>query len=258
METTITYLRRGASAEALKIKNSWALWLSLLAPLSVVGMTFLVFFFRGDRILKPGTDPWFIWMTNNFMATSQLLIPLFLALVTALVNGIEHNSFGWKQLYAAPVPKWTVFLNKYLLLLGLTLVSFATFWAGVLAAGYVLGFLKPEFGFQHYYHVQSISVGIFRIFIGSLFILTLQFCISFRCKSIAVSIGSGILFVLAFLIASSWEYIGYYPYSWPYFAALASTTKQASFFVPQMGYSLAGSAVLLALGTWHSGRSIVS
>ncbi|WP_207430850.1 ABC transporter permease [Sabulibacter ruber] len=256
METTVTYLRRGLSAESLKIKNSWALWLSVLAPLSVVGMTFLVFFFRGDRILKPGADPWFHWVGNNFMATSQLLLPMFLALVTALVNGIEHNSYGWKQLYAAPVPKWTVFVNKYLLLLWLTLVSFVTFWAGLLAAGYLLGFLKPEFGFQHYQHVAHISIGAFRIFLASLFILTLQFCISFQFRNIAVSIGSGIMFVLAFLIGSSWEHIGYYPYSWPFFAANTSTSKEAHLFVPQMWYSLGCSAALLVLGTWYSSKRV--
>ncbi|RNI27859.1 hypothetical protein EFA69_17335 [Rufibacter immobilis] len=252
MEATYTFLRCGVSAEALKIKNSWAFWLSLLAPLSIVSMNFLVFYFKGDRILKPGVDPWFTFAGNNFTATAQLLAPMFLALITALVNGIEHHANGWKQLYAAPMPRWMVFLNKYLLVLGLVLLTFCTFCLGLFAAGYLLGWLKPALGFQYYDHVQSISLGGFRVFIGSLFIFTLQFCISYRFKSIGLSIGLGILFIMAFLIGSRWEYIGYYPYSWPYFSASAFYMKASAVFVPQMWYSLGSSIALLVLAICHS------
>jgi hypothetical protein len=251
MNTAMTYLGRGVSAEALKIKNTWALWLAVLAPLSIVGMTFLVFFFRGHLILKPGTNPWLMWAGNNFAATCQLLVPLFLALITALVNGTEHQSGGWKQLYALPVPKGWVFLNKFLLQLGLVVLACVVFWAGIVAGGYLLGLVRPSLGFQHFHHVQSISLNAFRLLVGSLFIFTLQFCISFRFKSIAMSIGLGILFTLAFLIGSSWEHIGYYPYSWPYFSAV-NLLGEAPLFVSQMGYSLAGSMVLFLLGLWDS------
>ncbi|WP_066839138.1 ABC transporter permease [Rufibacter ruber] len=254
MEAIGIYLRRGLSAEALKIKRTWAFWLALLAPLAVVSMTFLVFFFRGEKLIKPGEDPWFLWAGNNFYATAQLLVPMYLALITALVNGTEHTSHGWKQLYALPVPKWSVFLNKYLLQLGLVLATYFTFLAAMLAAGYVLGWVRPELGFQHYHHVGSISLGSFRIFIGSLFIFTLQFCISYRYKSIAMSIGLGILFTLAFLIGSRWEHIGYYPYSWPYFSAMGFFTKGAGVFVPQMWYSVLASLSLLLLALWASAR----
>ncbi len=237
----------------MKIKNTWALWLSVLAPLSSIGMTFLVFFFKGHLMLKPGTDPWMMWAGNNFAATAQLLVPLYLALITALVNGTEHQSGGWKQLYALPVPRWWVFLNKFLLQFGLMLLAYVVFWLGVLAGGYLLGLVRPGLGFQHFHHVQSISLNAFRILVGSLFIFTLQFCISFRFKSIALSIGLGILFTLAFLIGSRWEHIGYYPYSWPYFSS-AYNLKEAQVFVPQMGYSLAGSLVLFLLGLWDSCR----
>ncbi|WP_210488668.1 ABC transporter permease [Rufibacter aurantiacus] len=252
--TAILYVRRGLSAEALKIKHTWALRLAMLAPLSVVGMTFLVFFFKGHLILKPGSDPWFAWAGNNFMATAQLLVPLFLALLTALVNGTEHQSGGWKQLYALPVPRWSVFLNKYLLLLALVSLAYVTFGLGMLGGGYLLGWLRPDLGFQNYYHVQSISLGAFRIFVGSLFIFTLQFCLSFRFRSIGMSIGLGILFTLAFLIGSRWEHIGYYPYSWPTFSAIAFQAKSATWFVPQMWYSLGSSGLLFLVGLWDSCR----
>ncbi|QHL86540.1 ABC transporter permease subunit [Nibribacter ruber] len=251
MESTLTYLGRGISAEALKIKFTWAFWLSLLAPLSIVGMTFLVFFFRGEKLVRPGMDPWLLWANNNFYATAQLLVPMFLALITALVNGIEHSSLGWKQLYALPMPKWAVFLNKYLLQLGLVALSFVTFLAGLLAGGYLLGWVRSDLGFQDYHHVQSIAVTGFRIFIGSLAIFTLQFCISFRFKSIAMSIGLGILFTLAFLIGSRWEHIGYFPYSWPYFSAMTFTIKPAGLFIEQMWYSL-GLSVLVLLGALYA------
>ncbi|GGK69379.1 ABC transporter permease [Rufibacter glacialis] len=254
MSTITTYLGRGVSAEALKLKHTWALWLSLLAPLSIVSMTFLVFFFKGHLLLKPGSDPWFFWATNNFLATSQLLLPLFLALLTALVNGTEHQSGGWKQLYTQPVPKWSVFLNKYLLVLGLVVLSFVTFWVGLLVGGYFLGLLRPELGFQKYHHEQEITLAIFRILVASLFVFTLQFCLCFRCKSIALSIGLGILFTMAFLIGSRWEHIGYYPYSWTYFASAAFSARTTEFFVPQMWYSLVGSLGLFALGLWDSCR----
>ncbi|KAA3438349.1 ABC transporter permease [Rufibacter hautae] len=254
MNTALTFASRGLSAEALKIKHTWALWLALLAPLSIVGMTFLVFFFKGHLFLKSNSDPWLVWATNNFLATAQLLVPLFLALLTALVNGTEHQSGGWKQLYALPVPRWTVFLNKYLLLLALVILAYGTFWLGMLGGGYLLGWLRPELGFQNFHHVQSISLGAFRILVGSLCIFTLQFCLSFRFKSIALSIGLGILFTLAFLIGSRWEHIGYYPYSWPTFSAAAFQAKGSAWFVPQMWYSLAASGLVFLVGLWDSCR----
>ncbi|MFC6999532.1 ABC transporter permease [Rufibacter roseus] len=254
MELAYSFLVRGFSAEALKIKRTWALWLSLLAPLSVVSMNFLVFFFRGDKLLKLGEDPWPLWAGNNFNITGQLLLPLFLTLITALVNGAEHNSHGWKQLYALPLPKWSVFLNKYLLQLGLVLLSSITFILGLFAAGYLLGVVRPDLGFLEFHHLQSVIFGALRIFIGSLFVFTAQFYISFRFKSIAMSIGLGILFTVAFLIGARWEHIGYYPYSWPAFSAMAFYAKQTSLFIPEMWYSLAGSIVLLLIGIWDSAR----
>ncbi|WP_125077645.1 ABC transporter permease [Rufibacter latericius] len=254
MNTSTTYLSRGISAEALKLKHTWALWLAFLAPLSIVSMNFMVFFFKGHLIVKPGSDPWFNWAGNNFSVTAQLLAPLFLALLTALVNGTEHQSGGWKQLYALPVPRAWVFLNKYLLLLGLVILSYATFWAGLLASGYLLGELRPDLGFQNYHHEQSISLSAFRILVGSLFIFTLQFCLSYRFKSFAMGIGLGILFTLAYLIGARWEYIGYYPYSWPGFSAMASQAPGVAWFVPQMWYSMVFSGLLLAAALLDSCR----
>ncbi|MGV3540209.1 MAG: hypothetical protein ACO1OQ_10385, partial [Rufibacter sp.] len=112
----------------------------------------------------------------------------------------------------------------------------------------------PDLGFQEYHHVQSISLGAFRIFVASLFIFTLQFCLSFRFKSIALSIGLGIMFTLAFLIGSRWEHIGYYPYSWPSMAAAAYYAKEASWFTAHMWYSSSGSLLLLLFGIWESSR----
>ncbi|WP_192820723.1 ABC transporter permease [Rufibacter sp. LB8] len=252
MSTALVTLQRGISSEALKIKRTWAFWLSVLAPLSIVGMNFLVFYFKGDRIVKPGQDPWGLWAGNNFSITAQLLVPLFLALITALVNGMEHNSLGWKQLYAAPVPRWSVFLNKFLLLLGLVVLTYATFLVGVLLGGYALGYTRPHLKFQDYHHVATISLAAFRILVASLFIFTLQFYISFRFKSIAMGIGLGILFTLAFLVASRWEHIGYYPYSWPSFAAMAFYAQEKAVFIPQMWYSLGSSLFLLLIGVWES------
>lgn len=44
----ITYYRSSLSAEALKLKNTFSLWLSILAPCALVSMYVIAFWSKGE------------------------------------------------------------------------------------------------------------------------------------------------------------------------------------------------------------------
>ena len=77
------------------------------------------------------------------------MMPLLIALVTALLNGIEHSDKQWKHLFALPVPRWAVYFAKLIVAQGLILTStlvLALFTAIVGVVGYVFATGTRECG----------------------------------------------------------------------------------------------------------------
>ncbi|MBP7689577.1 MAG: ABC transporter permease, partial [Thermoflexales bacterium] len=142
--SSITALRRAVSAETLKLKRTLALWLVLIAPLTVVVLNFLMLWQRGASYLLEPDSAW-QGLTQNIAAFwSLLMLPLYVTLETALLGGVEHTAQQWKHLYALPLPRWSTYAAKWLISMSVVAASTIVLWLGTILCGLALNVVDPE------------------------------------------------------------------------------------------------------------------
>jgi hypothetical protein len=143
-------LIRVLHAESLKIKRTLALKLVVISPAVLV---LLVFFMASQSpfstVNRHGiADEWNELSTLVLRFWAALMLPLFLALETALTAGIDHTGNQWKSLFARPVPRWTFYTAKLMVAAGMVFASAIVLVCGVLLAGAILPHVQPETVFR--------------------------------------------------------------------------------------------------------------
>jgi hypothetical protein len=98
-------------SEILKLRRTRALWLALGAPLSV-GVLFALLVASGGISFEDTT--WTRSVQGMVGLWGMLMLPLYVALETALINAIDHEAGGWTHLFALPVPRWCLHAAKLL------------------------------------------------------------------------------------------------------------------------------------------------
>ena len=134
-------------------------------------------------------------------------------------TGSSRNRRGAQAILARPIPRWTVYVSKLLVVVVLTVAASAILLGGLLLAGTVMGHFNSavRLGFPVPF------AGIFQIaeMTGlAFFALTIQHWVSLRWRAFFVAIGFGIVAtvaIVAMLLAAgqygSWPQ--YYPWALP-------------------------------------------
>ncbi len=229
-------LYHALQAEILKYKNTWALYLSIGAPLFITSVMFLVFYFKGQEILQDTPEPWAIWSSYNINSGLSILYPLFLILITVLVNNTEHSNNSWKHIFALPVSKTTIYRSKYLFVLLLVFFSICIYTILILAYGNALAWFRPELNFVPFEYTLRILNLVAQGFAAALGILSIQFFVSWRWRSVVVPIGLGMAMFVFSMVLSRWEYIVYFPYAYPLFAAVKANFDDSVAISAQVWY----------------------
>jgi len=100
------------STEVIKVKNSFAFWLTILVAV-IIPIGLLLAFSYEWRILipKPGVNPWEDYLSRAYNGCA-FATPLFVLLIIGLVLNIEHASQGWKHIFTLPTSRGKIFLSK--------------------------------------------------------------------------------------------------------------------------------------------------
>jgi hypothetical protein len=250
----LTQLRHSLSADVLKLKRTAALWLTLGAGALPVALTWLIYFFKGQHILKPGQNPWPPYVMNNWQTATGLLLPLFVVLLSALVLHTENKALGWKHLYAQPLSRLAVFGSKLLVLLSLNLVALLSYATLLLASGWLLGLLRPALHFADFSApLAAFPPLLLHTFVGTLGILALQYVAALWWRSFVAPVAAGMACTITALTLLRWEYIDWVPYAAPLLAGKGVQYKAAtltvSWAMPDSGLlALGWFAVVLLVG----------
>lgn len=211
-------LMRALSAEALKLRGTLALWMSLIAPSLVVGLSVLQLTIA--NIPRPATvrpaEAWQGFMLMALQLWAFLMMPLFITLQSALLAGLEHGNHQWKHLLSLPIPKSVHYVAKLTALLGLTALSLLALSLLLPVGGWVLMQLQPKLGIGGPPPWGMLAINIPACFAASMLMIAIHTWVATRWRSftIAVSIGMGAT-VAGFLIMQSHKYGMYYPWSLP-------------------------------------------
>jgi hypothetical protein len=261
-EVKMTAMGRALWAETLKMKRTLALWLALIAPFLIVMLQFLIYYDRGQHMIREGQNAWFWFAQQTFVFWSLLMLPLFVPLETALLSGLEHGSDHWKHLFALPLPRWTVYAAKQvagLALIGLGMLALAGL---SVLAGLGLRILKPGMGFEAPIPLLRILEFAGLIYLASWLITALHTWVGMRWRSFVVAMGFGVAMTVAGTVVINTDWANLYPWTLPVFVAngfmrggamfpeLASEVKPLA----ELAVGSLGGLVVAVLGCWEFTR----
>jgi hypothetical protein len=150
----------------------------------------------------------------------MLMMPLYITLQTALIAGLDHSENQWKAILARPIPRWTVYVAKLLIVGVLTAAASVVLLGGILLAGTVLRALTSGVRFGFRVPFASILLQTAQMTGLAFLSLTIQHWVSLRWRAFSVATGFGIVATVttfAMLLAAgqygSWP--EYYPWALP-------------------------------------------
>jgi hypothetical protein len=248
MSGAVLFLRV-LSTEVLKLKRTLAVWMVLLAPLVVVELFFIIEFFSANRLgVRPG-DRWLQIVQNAIGLWTILMLPMFLALETSLLAGLEHVDKNWKSLLALPPPRWMIYVSKWLVVVGMLWSAHLAFAASMLASGAMLRAFKPIL------HITALPLTplltpLLKISASALLALTVQHWVSLRWQSFTAAFGFGMCaMVIGFVTVNSVDFGPWYPWSMSMHALRPRPGSPNVMLV-----AAAASLVVAALGAWDFSR----
>jgi hypothetical protein len=145
------------------------------------------------------------------------MLPLYIALETAMVAGVDHSGNQWKSLLARPVPRWTFYVAKLIVVAAMTGASTLALFAGILMDGAILPHIQKQvaFGFPIPWAAilrRNAEVA------GLMFpALVIQHWVSLRWRSFSVAIGTGIVATMVgFFAVAAGRQLGDWPQYFPW------------------------------------------
>lgn len=244
---------RALDAERLKLRRTLALALTVVAPLAIVALILAEVLDRGPLdglFMDAGETPWeaFLRMTMNWW--SLLMLPLFVTLEAALVANVEHSGDHWKQLFALPVSRGSLYAAKQTVVMALVLLSLVALVVLSVVAGAVVNVLYPDtpYGWSIPWGYALRLGGL--VFLGSWLVAALHTWVSLRWRSFVVPSALGIVMTVAGVMVINSDVGPYYPWTLSAIAMLGWVREGLLPMVPLV-VSMAGGAAVALLGGWN-------
>jgi ABC-2 type transport system permease protein len=250
----MTALARAFGAELLKLRRTLALWMVVVTPAAVVTLQFFALFRLRGAPGGGGTDAWPMFVTSITNLWAVFMLPLFVALETALLAALEHNPRTWKHLFALPVPRWTVLAAKLgvaVLCVAGAAAALAVFLVG---AGHLLRVLKPALAFGPSAPVGLLVERLVVVSAAALAIVVVHSWVAIRWPSTTAALATGIVGTFVTLFAAGGTIGKYWLWAMP-INTIGGTGER----LPLALAVGAGGAVVLALAAgWDLLRRDVS
>lgn len=246
-------LLRVLHAEVLKMKRTVAWKMVVLCPALVLAMVFFVasqapfstLHLDGVRNEWPKLARSVLWFWTF------LMMPLYITLQTAVMAGLDHSENHWKSLLARPVPRWTLYVAKLIVVMALIAASTVVLLSGIFLAGAALPLVQPEvvFGFPIPW-AKIVRDGL--SITGLAFLaLTIQYWVSLRWRSFSVAIGVGMAAaVVGFFSVAVGQQLGGWPQYVPWALPMLVLAKQPHSIGAVLVIGGALGVLAAAIGCW--------
>jgi ABC-2 type transport system permease protein len=180
-----------------------------------------------------------------------LMMPLYITLEAALVAGLDHSENQWKSLLARPVPRWTLYVAKLIVVMAMTVTGTAILVGGILMSGVILPRIQPELIFAFPIPWREIFRDGAEVMALAFFALTIQHWVSLRWRSFSVAIGTGIVaMVIGFFAAGVGQQLGGWPQYFPWALPMIIVGRNTQNIGTALWISGAAGLVVAAAGCW--------
>jgi len=247
----MTSIFRTLHAELLKTKRTLTLALAFLAPLALAFLELVVGFQYGEKMYRPGGDAW-MTLINHTAMMWVLLLPLFVTLEMGLLGALEHNNKTWKQLYALPVPRWSIYVAKQITGMGVIGLSMAVLGLMTVGVGLIGRFWLPELGFDAPIPWEALVQNFLLSYLASRLIISIHLWISLRWSSFVLAMSVGIVATVfgVVVIGSKWEQFD--PWTIP--RVVSQNLINAQPYALPLAIGILGGIFLACLGCWDTIR----
>lgn len=201
--------------EWLKLRRSLALLVTVACPLMVVLLVFAVAI-KQTPAASARPEMW----SNLWSAVSAVwcyfMLPLYVALITTLVNGNEHRNQTWRVMLTLPISKAELFLAKALVAALLVVAANVVLVVATLCTMLVLA----ACGYRTDGMVDTAALAaIAGIPLASLPVLVIQHAVSWRMNSVVPPLALGVVATMGIVQVGSSKYWLYHPWSYPLVAS---------------------------------------
>jgi hypothetical protein len=166
------------------------------------------------------------------------MLPLYIALITCLVNGAEHKHHTWRLMLTLPIARAQLYLAK-ILASWLLVTAASVLLTGLVAiAIWILG--AAGYPTVHAF-AGSAAFAMLKIPVACLPVLVIQHGISWRSKSVVPPLATGMIATMGIVQIGSSQYWVYYPWSYILMAVrggLAEMQQQALLLAMGVGAAL--------------------
>jgi hypothetical protein len=208
-------LVRCLRCEVLKLRRTLALALAVLLPAAPPLVFFVYVLQKGNEWLPQGVSA----MAWTFQAALSLwcilLLPLFAAIESSLIAGIEHQNRGWKHLMALPVPRGAPYAAKLVAVTALVALGTALFWAYTLLSFWGLTRLRPEAGFAGPLPAGETLGIVALVGAASFLLLSVHAFVALRWASFSLNISLALTALLGNVVLTESRLAWLYPWSLP-------------------------------------------
>jgi lantibiotic transport system permease protein len=187
----MTFLRVLAT-EWLKLRRTIGLKMVVLAPATVVLLVLFLVSQAPFSMLR-GSDDWMGLWRLIALFWALLMMPVYLALESALVAGVDHSENQWKSLLARPVARWNFYVAKLTMLVGMLVSASAILFGGSLLDAILLPHLNPRIAFAGAMPWQAMARECAQLAGLGLLALAIQHWVSLRWRSFGVAIAFGLV-----------------------------------------------------------------
>jgi hypothetical protein len=156
------------------------------------------------------------WNTLYFQAVlyhGMFFLPFFTGIFAAFLCFYEHKNGAWKQLLTIPIPRYKIFLSKFLMLLVLLAFQQILFFAGYLAAGSIIHV-------QDFIPWKAVLTGVVGGWLSCFPLAVLQVYLCTRFKSFGTALLFNISMVIPNIVLTGLpSSLGaWFPFAPPYYA----------------------------------------
>lgn len=245
--TFLSYYTTSTKNEFIKLKRTFAFWLTIISALFIPVIYFLFYFFKHEKLVPAeGINPWDEFLIQQIKAAIPLLVPMFIVLVTSLIVQIEHKSSSIKHLFALPITKSSVYFGKLTVVVFTILIAYTLFFFFMLVSGCFVGAIHNDLQLLAFTPNIKESVKLlFTSYIAILGVVGLQFWLSFRVKNFIIPLGIGLVLVVTGLIVYKAEEAVYFPYA---YNILGLSFKEEVLFTKVSLYSIAYFLIFSIIG----------
>ncbi|WP_196140356.1 ABC transporter permease [Aliikangiella sp. G2MR2-5] len=244
-------------SELLKTKRSLSFLMMIACPFAVVSLQALLMLNKdgGAMIEKSGWK--MLWMMGDSL-WCYFMLPLYVALVSALLNGNEHKNQTWRVMMTLPIKQYQLYLTKALLawfyIVGANIFLFV--WTAILILLFMLlGVTNPAENFSSAFDYPIIKQ-LSKSAISCLPILFFQHALSWRVQNIVAPLAVGVIATMGILKIGQSEHWIYYPWS---YITMANMGGDPDAQTTALILSLSVSGILLFVSTlWLSRKEVYS